>query len=927
MKLNLKLLTHLLRIHCLSFAEKVTGTVRHFPKMEWSDKSYVHNVFRSFEYFFGKDIQIRPYSSISVQEVEKGVVTVRKEFFCVEAVLAEIETKIRQALGLLAPSPTYPYLQKPAIAFATLVFLGIAIKVKGENALVPFFVGAIAYDNAGGASQGSGTSLTYSYTTSGSNRLMFTSSYGGADGTNITGKTYNSTAMTFLGKVQYPANNSYCHVYYLVAPSTGANNVVVSYNINARMASVTVTYTGAAQSSPIDNWTTKTQANNNVISQAITVSTANCWGYAAEEGSNLTYASVSGNNAITTKRGGYDDAVVVGDSNGTISTGSVTMGFTGSSNHRGILVLAFKPAVTITTTSITKDLKYTVKLPALPFYTSGGKSATDWTTGTSKSTASFAFIGNCLVVDIIWSGGSSSITSVKWNGTENFTFKTSRLNSGGERMEQWVLMNPTQTTSTVDVVIGSAPSHGGIAATGYGRVGATAQHTNAQVTGTSCSLALTVSEGSLIHGVVGAQRAPSASTGTTARQDLTAFFNMLTGSSSSNLSAGSQNINFTYSSITQGAIYCELQPMSYTYPTKSLKYTVKITPSAPTKSLKYEVKTTASAVTKSVQYCVKATPSAKTKSLKYTVKVVPSGVTKSLQYCVKYAPSAKTKSMQYEVKTVPSAPTKSLRYAVKVAIAITKALQYCVKITPSAKTKSLQYEVRLTRTAITKSLQYCVKAPVAVTKSLQYEVKITANAVTKSVQYCVKITPSAKTKSLQYCVKKATSITKSLQYEVRRTPSAITKSDSYAVKVVSSKTKSMQYCVKYAPSAKTKSLQYAVKRVMTAITKTARYAVSKGQSAVTKSVMYAVKHTPASISKTGKYTIIKQRSVTKSLAYEVRPITTENITKYLHYSVTTPAKISKSLQYYVLSNPYRRGTSGYSKNDQYSRGVRRYTRY
>ena len=210
---------------------------------------------------------------------------------------------------------------------------------------------AIAFDAASSSSQVSGTTLTWSHTCTGSNRFLIVSAYGGADGTDISGMTYAGVAMTFVAKAQYPANNSYVHVYYLIAPATGANNVVVSYTPNSRMAGVATSYTGVKQSGQPDSYNTKTQAGASTITQTTTVVATGCWGYAAEEGSNVTYATTIGQGVITTMRGGYDDAIGVGDSNGPIGTGSQTLGLgtAAPASHRGMVVLSFAPATGPTT--------------------------------------------------------------------------------------------------------------------------------------------------------------------------------------------------------------------------------------------------------------------------------------------------------------------------------------------------------------------------------------------------------------------------------------------------------------------------------------------------------------------------------------------------------------------------------------------------
>lgn len=127
-------------------------------------------------------------------------------------------------------------------------------------------------------------------------------------------------------------------------------------------------------------------------------------------------------------------------------------------------------------------------------------------------------------------------------------------------------------------------------------------------------------------------------------------------------------------------------------------------------------------IQKSLKYTVKTTPSAVTKSLKYTVEA-PVAVTKSLKYTVETTPAAIQKSLQYVI--LDTKIEKSLKYAVRLSIAVQKTLKYTVETIPSAITKQLKYSVG-GATAITKSLQYVISpVPTNITKGLQYVVNTT----------------------------------------------------------------------------------------------------------------------------------------------------------------------------------------------------------
>ena len=114
--------------------------------------------------------------------------------------------------------------------------------------------GTIAFD-AQAKSSTTGTSLTYSHTTSGSNRMLIVASSSNG-GDHITGVTYNAVAMTQVAKLAVGAN--YLYLHYLIAPATGANNVVVSSGSSVVLVSCAASYTGVLQSGFPDSSATTT---------------------------------------------------------------------------------------------------------------------------------------------------------------------------------------------------------------------------------------------------------------------------------------------------------------------------------------------------------------------------------------------------------------------------------------------------------------------------------------------------------------------------------------------------------------------------------------------------------------------------------------------------------------------------------------------
>ncbi|MDN5275058.1 MAG: hypothetical protein JWP06_959 [Candidatus Saccharibacteria bacterium] len=120
---------------------------------------------------------------------------------------------------------------------------------------------AVVFDAVGPSSAGTAaiaTSLSWSHTCSGSNRLLVVGlGFGGSDSSVITTATYNSVPMVSAGKVH--ANNQtdgYVELFYLVAPATGANTVAISCNVSGDLIGGSVSFVGVNQSAPVSGVTT-----------------------------------------------------------------------------------------------------------------------------------------------------------------------------------------------------------------------------------------------------------------------------------------------------------------------------------------------------------------------------------------------------------------------------------------------------------------------------------------------------------------------------------------------------------------------------------------------------------------------------------------------------------------------------------------------
>jgi hypothetical protein len=198
---------------------------------------------------------------------------------------------------------------------------------------------ALAYDNS---TDGAGA-LTFSHTTSGSNRILFVACAGQSNNTDsVTAVTYNSVSMTFVGKVQVPSSR-YLYLYVLVNPASGSHSVVVTINTGSVLTlGAAISYTGAGQGTQPDNSTTNTASSSSSITTSLTTVASNCWTVCVFGNQGISSMSGSGITNIRVTGSGTNGSYGIADSNSAVS-GSTSLGFTVSSTNIGMAMASFAP--------------------------------------------------------------------------------------------------------------------------------------------------------------------------------------------------------------------------------------------------------------------------------------------------------------------------------------------------------------------------------------------------------------------------------------------------------------------------------------------------------------------------------------------------------------------------------------------------------
>ncbi len=204
---------------------------------------------------------------------------------------------------------------------------------------------AINFDAAADVLSLASSTATFSHTCSGSNRILFVSlMHGSGTSDRVSGVTYNSVAMTRINRAT--SSNEPCYLYYLIAPDTGANNVVVTLNTATTCRACSSSYTGALQSGVPDSSGTNTQESGNSIQKAITTVLDNCWlvyGVSLADG---TAATATGSGAVRAQ----ETENCIGDSNGAKTpAGSYSGGASWTTSSDACMVIAsFAPALAAT---------------------------------------------------------------------------------------------------------------------------------------------------------------------------------------------------------------------------------------------------------------------------------------------------------------------------------------------------------------------------------------------------------------------------------------------------------------------------------------------------------------------------------------------------------------------------------------------------
>ena len=207
---------------------------------------------------------------------------------------------------------------------------------------------AIAYDATSNSGAVSSNTSSHAHTSTGSQRslmvcvLIETS----AGAPTVSGITYNSVAMTSTVTLTEAGGNGRAEIWRLVAPTTGANNIVVTLSGSTNFVVGAMSFTGVDQSSPIEDTSTNEGTMMGGDSELIvTVTTANGWVVEClleNSANNLTVGAGQTSRMEDIAFGGWSAYM---SHEGPCAAGSVTMSWTDGTTTYVTVGASLKPYV------------------------------------------------------------------------------------------------------------------------------------------------------------------------------------------------------------------------------------------------------------------------------------------------------------------------------------------------------------------------------------------------------------------------------------------------------------------------------------------------------------------------------------------------------------------------------------------------------
>jgi hypothetical protein len=138
----------------------------------------------------------------------------------------------------------------------------------------------------------------------------------------VTGVTYAGTSMTKIAHVAGHDSLGDAYLWYLAAPTSGANNVVATLSTGSHVLLTASSYTGAAQIGNPEAFATNTVSNSTTITGSVTTLSNNAW--TIMFGGNFNLGNTAGTNSTLRSIDNYPGGglTAIYDSGGPIASPS-----------------------------------------------------------------------------------------------------------------------------------------------------------------------------------------------------------------------------------------------------------------------------------------------------------------------------------------------------------------------------------------------------------------------------------------------------------------------------------------------------------------------------------------------------------------------------------------------------------------------------
>lgn len=297
----------------------ITRQPREIIEPVWSPNLWTHNVFRVYEYIFGRRAGIRPSGYATIDGVEYS--------YSWEHLIAVYEGVIRTAIKRTLPKFSIVYVPQLQLA-------GMA-----QGGVSPFRF-AIAFD-ATSSLDGAGshfTTFTYNATCTGTGLTLTINTTANEVGApTISSMSFNSVACTGVNSVIF--GNSGTYQWYQAGPSTGTHTLSITLNKSGLISSGCMSFTGT-NTVPLGAFNTNNNSSSTTSSVTLTTTSANSWiadCLFVSAGKSTVIPVVTGTNQTSrfvNDAFGVNNQLIAGSSQTTTSAGSYTTSWSFSGGNQ-----------------------------------------------------------------------------------------------------------------------------------------------------------------------------------------------------------------------------------------------------------------------------------------------------------------------------------------------------------------------------------------------------------------------------------------------------------------------------------------------------------------------------------------------------------------------------------------------------------------